>query len=115
MPKPTKVVARFVMATEGSISVLTLASGDSVRASRWYQPMSTMTPKAIRPSVRGSPHPHDEACEMASSGPTSPTARTTAPRMSTLPGVRTGDSGMKSCVASAATAAMPAPIQKSTW
>jgi hypothetical protein len=52
---------------------------------------------------------------MPISGATRPRASTTAPLKSTLPGVRTGDSGTSSCASSAAAAATMAPVQKIQW
>ena len=72
-------------------------------------------PRANSPSVRGSSQPQSDACEMAISGATSPTASTAAPRRSTLPGVRTGDSGMSTWASTAARTAGTAPSQKIQW
>ena len=84
---------------------------------RWSQTqkLRTTAPTANRPSVRVSPQPHSLALAIASSGAVRPSPSTIAPRTSTRPGVRTGDSGTNSSIAIAATAALIAPSQKIQW
>ena len=115
MPKPTSSVAMFVIATVGWRSISMSTSGWGVRRCSQTQKARTTTPTANRPSVRGSPQPHSLARAIASSGATRPTASTSAPRTSTRPGVRTGDSGTKSSIMIAAAAALIAPSQKIQW
>ena len=116
MPKPTNSVARLVMATGGleqqphvDERLAPCAARPAPRAARITRPAP------ISPSVRALPQPHAFAWPIAYSGRTRPTARITAPRTSTRPGVRTGDSGITSSAATAAITAIAAPSQNSTW
>ena len=115
MPKPVSRVATFVISTGRRASVSMFASGSGVRRSTATQRASSAIPSARQPSVFGLPQPQRFASEMAISGITSATASSIAPRTSTRPLVRLGDSGMKRNVATPASAAPAAPIQKIQW
>ena len=115
MPKPTSSVAMFVISTGGRPSSRTSASGCTVRFCSATQPARITAPAPISTSVRALPQPHALARAIASSGSTRPSASTSAPRTSIRPGWRLGDSGISTCVSTAATAAIAAPSQKIQW
>jgi hypothetical protein len=115
MPKPTSSVATLVISTGGLSSVGMSASGCSVRRSTATHTASTAAPAASSASVRGLPQPQSLAREIAISGIARPAPSSAAPRTSTRPGLRSGDSGTHSCVATAASAAEIAPSQKIQW
>ena len=115
IPKPTSSVATLVISTVGWRSISMSTSGCGVRRWSMTQRLRITAPAANSPSVRGSPQPHSFAWAIARSGALRPKASTIAPRMSTRPGVRTGDSGTKISIAIAATAALIAPSQKIQW
>ena len=115
MPKPTSTVAKLVIATVGWRSISMSTSGSGVRRCSQTQKLRITAPTTNRPSVRVSPQPHSLALAIASSGAVSPRPSTIAPRTSTRPGVRTGDSGTNSSMKTAASAALIAPSQKIQW
>ncbi len=115
MPKPTSSVAMLVISTGGRASSATSASGCAVRFWSRTQAARITAPAPIISSTRALPQPHSLARAIASSGSTRPTASTAAPRRSMRPGERLGDSGISSCVSTAAAAAIAPPSQKIQW
>ena len=103
IPKPTSSVATFVISTGGRASSLDV--GDRLRRCAARAGPSRRGSRRRRRAARACavrPSPSRSARAIASSGSVRPTVSTTAPRTSTRPGVRSGDSGISTCVSTAA-------------
>jgi len=72
-------------------------------------------PSRVRPIVLADTHPHSEVWLIASSTPERPSVISAAASQLTRPGVRTGDSGTRRQVATAATTIATSGSQKSQW
>ena len=90
-------------------------SGLSLRTSTSTHSAETARPAAIIARVLGDPHPQVVVSLIASSTVDIPTVISAAASQLMRPGVRTGDSGMKRHVATAAMIVATSGIQNSQW
>ena len=113
MPKPNSVAATFVHHTVGIRIIRTSTSGWSERSSIVTQATNSSAAATNRPSTRGDVQPQFDPSLTPSSSATSQPDNVTAAEMLTRPGERTGDSGIRSSVATIAISAIPPGIQNS--
>ena len=102
IPAPSRNAARFVVHTPRIRIIVMSISGSLLRTSTAIQATETARPTASRPSVFGEPQPQVVVSLIASSTIEMPIVIRAAASQLTRPGTRTGDSGMKRQVATAA-------------
>jgi hypothetical protein len=115
IPNPSRNPARLVVQTPRMRIIPMSTSGLGDLVSVQIHTTATTTPTAMSPSVRADSQPQLGASLIATSRHTSQSERSAAPVQSTVPGARTGDSGMISIVATTETAVTASGIQNSQW
>src|ERR1700729_2942773 len=104
MPAPSRKAARLVVQTPRMRIIVMSTSGFLLRVST-----------KIQPRVFDEPQPHVVVSETASSTTEMPIVISAAATQLTLPGTRTGDSGIKRQVATAASTVATSGSQNSQW
>ena len=113
MPAPRRNAVRLVVHTPRIRIMVMSISGSRLRVSTATQPRHTITPAASRPSVRGEPQPHVVVSPIATRTPEIPRLISATAGQLMRPRTRTGDSGTKRQVQSAARVITGSGIQNS--
>ena len=112
IPKPISSVARLTVQTPRTTIIFMSTSGSLERDSARTQAASSTSPIANRPITLGEVQPQVGAWLKPSRMATSQPDRSDAPSQFTRPGLRTGDSGTNSHVATSASSTATSGIQK---
>src|ERR1700677_1728785 len=115
MPAPSRNAARFVVHTPRMRIIVMSTSGLLARTSTVIQTSEIARPTAIRPSARADPQPHVVVSDTAIRTVDMPIVISAADSQLMRPGTRTGDSGLKRQVATAASTVAISGIQNSQW
>src|SRR2546423_819003 len=113
MPAPSRNAARLVVHTPRIRIIVMSTSGSRLRTSTAIQAKQNSSPKPNSPMVLAPPQPQTVVSAIAISTPQTPTLISVAASQFTLPGERTGDSGMYLRVANAASSVTASGIQNS--
>ena len=115
IPTPNSRATRLVVQTAGMRIIRMSMSGASLRTSTVTQPAHSTTDPTNSPTMVTDVQPHTLPWLTASSRQTSQPDSSRAARTSIRPGVRTGDSGTNTAVATAAQMVRTMGSQNSQW